>query len=418
MEKRRARGSHSVAPVVARIRDFNAGREEERLRMKFEQMAKDPFTFFRGTCHLFYEDWPTRSRLNEAPLTWICGDLHFENFGAYKGDNRLVYFDLNDFDESVLAPCTWDVTRFLTSLRIGARGYQLPDRVIRRLCGAFLDGYRTSLERGKSRWVERETSQGIVRQLLQELRNRTESDLLDKWTTRSQGQLRIRTPHRPRSAGPDQKKQRALEASRQDKATVRGVLKELVRRDGKLGSLRMLDAARRVAGTGSLGLERYVALVEGPMMSDGIGLLDIKIANPSALEPYVIAVQPRWRSPAERIVTLQARMQAISPALLTAIRSDGQSYVIRELQPSEDRLDLEQSKGKVRRLESVATTMGCVVAWAHLRGSARQGAAGPEDLVTFARNQRWTERALAYAESYADRVQRDWEAFRDAMAAA
>ena len=42
--------------------------------------------------------------LPHSPVCWICGDLHIENFGSYKGDNRLVYFDLNDFDESILAP--------------------------------------------------------------------------------------------------------------------------------------------------------------------------------------------------------------------------------------------------------------------------------------------------------------------------
>ena len=68
-------------------------------------MASDPFYFFRGTAHLFYEDLVnTEAALPGQPLTWVCGDLHIENFGSYKGDNRLVYFDINDFDEANLAP--------------------------------------------------------------------------------------------------------------------------------------------------------------------------------------------------------------------------------------------------------------------------------------------------------------------------
>ncbi|NJK53097.1 MAG: DUF2252 family protein, partial [Leptolyngbyaceae cyanobacterium SU_3_3] len=70
------------------------------------------FVFLRGSCHLFYEDLPTDSRLDAAPHTWICGDLHLQNFGSYKGDDRLVYFDINDFDEAALAPCTWDWPAF------------------------------------------------------------------------------------------------------------------------------------------------------------------------------------------------------------------------------------------------------------------------------------------------------------------
>ena len=104
----RERESVSMARVdcLQRITTYNYGRDPERLSRKYAAMRADVFAFLRGTCHLFYEDWPHISTLNDAPRTWICGDLHLENFGSYKGDNRLTYFDLNDFDEAILAPCT------------------------------------------------------------------------------------------------------------------------------------------------------------------------------------------------------------------------------------------------------------------------------------------------------------------------
>jgi len=86
--------------LVERIRSFNEGRDPELLRRKYQRMSANPFAFFRGTCHLFYEDWPVNSPLNTSPPVWISGDLHLENFGSYKGDNRLVYFGINDFDEA------------------------------------------------------------------------------------------------------------------------------------------------------------------------------------------------------------------------------------------------------------------------------------------------------------------------------
>src|SRR6202166_307112 len=82
-------------------------------------MSQNAFRFFRGTCHLFYEDLSKQNPLYQYPLTWICGDLHLENFGSYKGDNRLVYFDLNDFDEALLAPATWELARIITSIFVG-----------------------------------------------------------------------------------------------------------------------------------------------------------------------------------------------------------------------------------------------------------------------------------------------------------
>ena len=89
--------------------------------MKYRNMRTSPFVFLRATCHLFYERVAPDLHAMQAPLTWCMGDMHLENFGSYKGDNRLAYFDLNDFDEAVLAPTHWDLIRFLTSILVGAK---------------------------------------------------------------------------------------------------------------------------------------------------------------------------------------------------------------------------------------------------------------------------------------------------------
>ena len=68
---------------LQRITTYNSGRDPERLRRKYAAMRADAFAFLRGTCHLFYEDWPHTSPLNEAPRTWICGDLHLGRFSEY-----------------------------------------------------------------------------------------------------------------------------------------------------------------------------------------------------------------------------------------------------------------------------------------------------------------------------------------------
>ncbi len=85
--------------IAQRIFRYNAGRDAQLVERKYARIAADPFAFLRGTCHLFYEDWHGGRALDAAPNAWICGDLHLENLGSYKGDNRLAYFDLNDFDE-------------------------------------------------------------------------------------------------------------------------------------------------------------------------------------------------------------------------------------------------------------------------------------------------------------------------------
>jgi uncharacterized protein (DUF2252 family) len=40
--------------VAGAIAQFNAGREPERLQLKYRKMRSSAFAFFRGSCHLFY----------------------------------------------------------------------------------------------------------------------------------------------------------------------------------------------------------------------------------------------------------------------------------------------------------------------------------------------------------------------------
>ena len=47
--------------------------------------------------------------LDLGPAILQCGDLHLENFGAYQTDDGEFRFDINDFDEALVAPCSLDL---------------------------------------------------------------------------------------------------------------------------------------------------------------------------------------------------------------------------------------------------------------------------------------------------------------------
>ncbi|WP_395398790.1 DUF2252 family protein [Pseudoduganella sp. UC29_106] len=86
--------------------------------------------------------------------------------------NRLSYFDINDFGEALLAPASWELSRFLVSVLVAVDALMVRPAEAIALCHGFLDAYVDNLTEGKPRWVERATAEGIVRDLLRDLRLR------------------------------------------------------------------------------------------------------------------------------------------------------------------------------------------------------------------------------------------------------
>ena len=118
---------------------------------------------------------------------------------------------------------------------------------------------------------------------------------------------------------------------------------------------------------------------------------------------------------ADRVVAIQHRMQAIAPAMLHAKKIGRGGYVLRELQPSSDRLTLDDARGDHRHLRSAAKSMGRVTAWAQLRSSGRQGSATADDLIAFAGANGWKQRLIDFGRSYESQVKRDYQQFLGAQ---
>lgn len=392
--------------AVNRIFRYNAGRDPDLLERKYTRIAGDPFSFLRGTCHLFYEDWRGGRALDAAPRAWICGDLHLENLGSYKGDNRLAYFDLNDFDEAALAPCTWEIARFLVSLRVAAGQLGLRRREARTLCNRFLDAYVAALADGKPRWIERAIASGMIGALLARVAQRRRKDFLDKRTEKDGKRRRLVA---------DGKRLLPVGAAEREKLLAWFERYARKQENGKFYT--PIDVARRIAGTGSLGQTRYAVLVRGNGSPNANYLIDLKLAGTSAAGQRLAALQPPWPNQAARIVTVQKRVQAIAPAFLAPVKYAGRDFVLKELQPVQDRLDLSAVHGEIEPLNTAMTAMGRLVAWSALRASGRQGAATADDLIAFATTREWIAPLHEYVEDYTSRVIADWRAFRDAWQA-
>jgi uncharacterized protein (DUF2252 family) len=391
-----------VSSIAERIKDFNSNRLPAYTALKYQSMAENPFRFYRGTCHLFFEDLSHNNALPAYPLSWICGDLHLENFGSYKGENRLVYFDLNDFDESILAPATWEIARMITSIFTGFDSLNIKKKDATQNAQLFLRVYSETLARGKAKYLEHETANGIVRIFLEKIAERRQKDLVRQRTVEGKnGNLRFRIDH-VRLFPLERSLRKKLLAHLSQQLHQYPLLK---------GRFQVIDACFRVAGTGSLGVKRYVFLLKNIKDPKKHLLIDMKQAAPSSLQPWLTTPQPAWNTEADRVVAIQHRMQNMNPALLSVTQFDGDPYVIKEMQPTADKIDFLVMRDRYKDMACVVEDMAFLTASAMLRSAGRQGAALPDELIAFGADTHWQQGVIDYSTAYAAQVKKDYNAY-------
>src|SRR5579864_5716536 len=199
---------------------------ERDIRLKHRLMAEGAFPCLRATFYRWVPLWREAcADLAGTPELLAVGDLHVENFGTWRDrDGRLVW-GVNDFDEAFRMPYTIDLVRLATSALLARREEALsidPEPA----CAAILDGYRSTLEEGGRAFVLEEHFP-----TLRVLAYAEERDPQRFWSKLS--------------------KNGAARAPRRVASLLRRAL------PGDCEPPRMIT---RVAGMGSLGHPRYVAL--------------------------------------------------------------------------------------------------------------------------------------------------------------
>jgi len=115
------------------------------LKLKHQLMAEGPFPFLRATFYRWMQLWPTLGhQVARAPKILAVGDLHVENFGTWRDREGRLVWGVNDFDEAADLPYTVDLVRLATSSLLAAEQGHLHLNP-REACRSILDGYRQSL---------------------------------------------------------------------------------------------------------------------------------------------------------------------------------------------------------------------------------------------------------------------------------
>jgi len=365
------------------------------LELKYKHMREDKYRFLRAIPHLFYEDTMSHAFLHESPNVWLCGDLHLENLGSYKGDNRVAYFDINDFDECLLGPCLLDISRMLTSIFVASANLNVTKQEAYILCRSFTDTYFEMLGQGYIRDLEKQTTSGAIKQFLKKVQERKRKAFLKKKTKTKRGKTKIIIDgiH-------------TLPLKEGEKKLVIKCLHKWAEGSGNPKFYNVKDITFRIAGTSSLGIKRYIVLVEGRGSLGGYFLIDIKEALPSCIEKFIRVPQPKWKSEAERVVEVQKRILSVPPALLDTINIEKKSFVLKELQPTADRIDYTMFHGNIKKLKNMLENMASITAWSNLRSSGRQGSAIADELIYFAKNeQKLKKEVIDFAFAYSKTIE-------------
>jgi len=333
------------------------------LRFKHEQMAAGLFPFFRATFYRWLQVWPeVCPELERVPHILSVGDLHVENFGTWRDtDGRLVW-GVNDFDEACAFPYTMDLVRLATSALVAAREEHLTMKP-KESAAAILAGYEQGMEEGGSPFVLGERHEW--------LRAIAESKLRDPvvfW-----GKIdRLPTV---KGEIPD---------------SAREAIEHLLPEPGIPYRL-----ARRVAGLGSLGRVRLVAIAE---WKGGRVAREAKALLPSAL----YWLNPK-RAPAEILYGAILKRAVRCPDPYVQMRGH---WIVRRLSPHCSRIELdalETSRGELRLLEA----MGRETANIHV-GTMEKRKAILNDLR--GRKGNWL---VGAAQAMADAMEKDWRVWKE-----
>jgi len=398
--------------------------------LRYARMLASPFTFYRGAAAVMAADLAATPRSGFD--VQLCGDAHLSNFGAYASPDRELVFDVNDFDETLPGPWEWDVMRLAASLSVAGRERGFKRRKRLAIVAAMSAEYRAAMRRlaglgNLEVWYTKMDVEAIARgwesaagereavtfrRNLAKTRAKDRMRALSKLTREVDGELRL-VSEPPLIVPLD-------ELVEGDEGVEEAVLKIIADyrdtlpadRRALLDGYRFVDAALKVVGVGSVGTRAFVVLMLGRDSGDPL-FLQAKEAQRSVLEPY--AEKCAFENQGERVVQGQRLTQAASDILLGWVKATGidgkqRDFYVRQLWDQKGSAKVETMTPHA--LTAYAEICGATLAHAHARGGDRIAIAaylGKGD--TF-------DRALAaFAESYADQNERDYEALKAAAAA-
>ncbi len=388
---------------LALLRESMRGRLPQLAQLKYQRMMASPFGYFRGAVPVMAAD------LAQLPhtgiITQICGDAHVQNLGAYASPDGRLLFDIDDFDETTRGPFEWDGRRMAASLVLAGREAGCKGGECRDAVRAFMSQYRKSIQTFSEMAVIDVARFQVHR--LQRIEPVSKALLKAERSTpaRSAEELTVES----KSHGHRIFRENKPLLTRLQGVKAREIASALLRyrdsltpeRQHFLEQYRVLDAAFKVVGTGSVGLRCYAIYLEGNGERDPL-FLQMKEERPSAYSPFLPHAERPTMHQGERVAEGQRAMQLDSDLMLGWTTMAGRDYLVRQLDDHKGPIEIAGMAGGA--LSEFAMVCGELLA----RGHCRSG--DPCVLAGYMGTSAKVDEALVeFAGAYADQTEKDWK---------
>jgi uncharacterized protein (DUF2252 family) len=396
------------------------GRVKELLPIRYGRMSESPFGFFRGAAAVMAADLADTP--NSGIEVQLCGDGHLVNFGGFGTPERRLIFDVNDFDETLPGPWEWDLKRLGASFAVAAQSKGLDDGTARNAVERVALSYATALTRLASvptldAWYwSIDTDEFVM--LTSASGNRKTKGRVDKAIARAHAHDNLQAVDKLTEVVGGRRRivdQLPLvgHVPGDDEIDRVGALFDSYRTgladDHRhlLDRFKLVDAARKVVGVGSVGSRCWIALLDGGAGDDPL-ILQVKEAEASALEKYL--PPSRYESHGRRVVEGQRLMQAASDLFLgwTHDAGEGRDYYWRQLRDM--KVSAEVDTQPLDTFLEYAAICGLALARAHARSGDAAAISG-----YLGKGNEFAKALGHFALIYADQNKRDHAALQLAI---
>lgn len=465
-----------ILPVAKERCDYVIGTFEEQnkdvtnmefLEGKYEKQAVDPNVFYRATAILFWQDFgrgdwgrdqgasidledlvllEDATYSDGTPLspqstwTWVTGDQHLSNFGAFENRGNEVVFSVNDFDEAAIYDFHIDVLRVAVS--ICSHGFKngFSTGQIKEALEAFTFTYvKTVLgyadgDEELTYELTPETSSGVLRDFLTRVSSKkTRLKQLKKFTeVGKNGVRKFSYTEKTRLEHVSQELEDDIRAEMTEDRYGATMMKMGFKvRGWDDDFFTVLDVARRVgSGVGSFGVQRLYVLLKGTDTSienyddedGGAVILDVKFEPKSAPSRILTHDQAAWydelfHNEADRVKKGQHRLTSYTDPYIGYIEIDGNPYNVRQRSPYKASFDMDQLTDFREFIEFIEQ-ISVATATAHSRGTVAESPGQFKHVITLLLGggrdrSRWSQLVANIALSYREQVNLDFNCFKE-----